>query len=130
MGLVRTPLAGVFSMFRTRPTVSRPEIFNLFSLYCTEPVALQYVITMRDTLNGEHSSEISRWNRAAAVWGLKAQVQRHPGDGLEMVEIGDLDGTASWIAYRVDDGWQLDEFDGTSERHGSLALVLQAVADV
>lgn len=103
---------------------------NLYPLYCVDPCGAERAICSDEALDRAHHAEIARWNLGAEPWGLRALIPERTQSLSKIVEIGDLDGTPSWIAYPTESGWQLDEFDGDSRRYPSLALVLHAIADV
>ena len=103
---------------------------NLYPLYCVDPAGAERAICSDEKVGHVHDAEIARWNRGAEPWGLRAMIPERAESHSKIVEIGDLDGTPSWIAYPTESGWQLDEFDGDSRRYPSLASVLHAIADV
>ncbi|WP_353408394.1 hypothetical protein [Roseomonas mucosa] len=119
-----------FLLNRTVPTERIGVNANLFALYCVDPVGATRAICSSEALGGRHHVEIARWNPEAEPWGLRARIPEEGQHASRIVEIGDLDGTPSWITYPIEGGWQLDEFDGDSRRYPSLASVLHAIADV
>ncbi|WP_338929310.1 hypothetical protein WDZ11_22990 (plasmid) [Roseomonas mucosa] len=119
-----------FLLNRTVPTERIGVNANLFALYCVDPTGATRAICSNEALGCRHHAEIARWNPGAEPWGLRARIPEPGQHASKVVEIGDLDGTPSWIAYPTEGGWQLDEFDGDSRRYPSLASVLHAIADV
>lgn len=99
---------------------------NIYELYVrNRRAAAHYMAPVSQAQRGEFSV-IARWNVQWREFGSEA-VSRWLAPDKFAVEILDLNDEPSWVAYPVGHVWQIDEYDGTSQRTPTLAAALGSV---
>jgi len=119
----------VMSLFnrRTRPVAShlgcRASLYEAY--FRNRSLASHHIATLRPEQRGEFV-ELTRWNKLFRECGIEAR-SRWLGPSKFAVEIVDMNEEPAWVIYPVADAWQVDEFDGTSQRARTLGEALQLV---